>query len=117
MKTKNLTKQQKESIKHLGILELFGGCGKNLSGNYGENFNDRGCGKRRLCSKCKAKIQQTQKDFKRESEEVEEMIEFLETLGVTYKDDWKNEFKKLQNKIKQLKSKQDALILASELEE
>ena len=59
----------------------------------------------------------TQKNFKREAEEVGEMIEFLKDLKQHLND--KNEEiiydERFYLKIKQLKLKQDALILASEL--
>jgi len=121
MKIKNLTKEQKESIKHLGILELFEGCGKNIFLKQEKNVRigyDCGVEEFKLCPECRAKIQQAQKDFKRESEEVGEMIEFLEEhrvdvvieYGESQNNNWFNK------KLEELKSKQDALILASELE-
>ena len=122
MKIKNLTKKQKESIEHFGILELFEGCGKNLSGNYGRNFNDRECGKRRLCLECKAKIQQAQKDFKREAEEVREVIKQIEDIITKLDTDFLNgeQIKGrciIEDLKDELNSKQNALKLASELEE
>jgi len=123
MKLSNLTQQQKESIKHLGILELFEGCDKNIEYpviKCGEIF----ARKIYLCDECKAKIQQAQKDFKREAEEVREMIEFLENENECLIRENENEnegiritIENIGEQIQQLKSKQDALILASELEE
>jgi len=113
MKLSNLTQQQKESIKHLGILELFEEI--EIYNNW-ESFII-----------AEAKILQAQKDFKREAEEVGEMIKWINKTvklncpikinnsGEVYY--WNDVLSiQLRDKIQQLKSKQDALILASELE-
>jgi len=128
MKLSNLTQQQKESIEYLGILELFEGCKKEFEEQDIGNFIIGNiCGEIELCSKCRAKIQQAQKDFKREAEEVGEMIKWINKTvklncpikinnsGEVYY--WNDVLSiQLRDKIQQLKSKQDALILASELE-
>jgi len=134
MKLPTLTQQQKESIKHLGILELFEGCDfcGYICRKCKNKLNEEQMGKRcpfcnewtynhieniGLCKICKAKIQQTQKDFKREAEEFGKIVEFLNKLFGEEFDESEGFDMIVQNKINQLKSKQDALILASELEE